>query len=405
EHEGSYKSGSSPRYHARQIAMKRCGTHKARLVMGSATPSIEAWHLMEEKKLTAVSLPERHSGGGMPELSIVNMNREKGPLSRKLLAEMKTTFDEGRQTILFLNRRGFSYFFHCRSCGYEMRCRQCSITMTYHKNKNRMICHYCGYNTLPVQVCPECSSLDIGYAGFGTEQIEEELTKNFPYMNIQRVDADSTRKKDSLRDKLSQFREGLIHVLVGTQMVAKGLNFPKVKLAGIILADTTLSLPDFRSSERTFSLLVQVAGRAGRYLPEGRVIIQTYRPEHPAIQYAQRNDLDGFFRQELLIRKSLSFPPYTRLFRIVFRGKRKDAAETAAQNFSERLGPARQPGTEVLGPAECPIQTIAGNHRFHLILRSWDFSKTHALVRAAALDFSCPSGVYMEIDIDARNLL
>lgn len=405
EHESTYKAGAVPRYHARQIAMKRCTVHKAKLVMGSATPSLEAWHLIREGKLISVTLPERHSGGRMPELSVVDMTKEKGSLSVKLLEEMKAAYREGRQTILFLNRRGFSYFFHCRSCGFEMKCRQCSITLTYHKQKNRMICHYCGFNTEPASVCPSCNSLDIGYAGFGTEKIEEELRSHFPFMTIERVDADATRKKDSLKRRLEEFRDGRIHVLVGTQMVAKGLNFPGVKLVGIILADTTLSLPDFRSAERTFSLLVQVSGRAGRFLPDGRVIIQTFRPGHPAIRFAGRHDLPGFFDQELAMRKSLSFPPYTRLFRILFRSKNMGKSESAAFAFTERLFKSKFPAGEILGPAECPIQTIAGNHRYHIILRSMDFSRSHFLLKSVVDAFVLPAGVYMELDIDPRSLL
>ena len=337
EHEGSYKSGSTPRYHARQIAMRRCIDTHARLVMGSATPSAEAYHLMSSGRIERILLSRRLSGGSMPEIVVVDMKREKETISRLLVHEIHRTHREGRQTILFLNRRGFAYFFHCRTCGYEMKCGRCSVSLTYHKSRNQMLCHYCGFRAAPLEVCPECGSLDVGYSGFGTEKVEEDVIRLFPGLTISRVDTDSVKKRGSLAGILTDFRSGKIDILLGTQMVAKGLNFPGVKLVGIILADTGLQLPDFRAAERTFSLVTQVAGRAGRYMPDGKVIIQTFRPEHEAIRLAAEGNPVTFYERELETRDMLGFPPFSRLIRIVFRGKDLHQTVRSARDYSGKL--------------------------------------------------------------------
>jgi len=405
EHEGSYKSGTTPRYHARQVAMHRAAGENAILLMGSATPSLEAWHYMKEGKLTALHLPERLSGGAMPEVEIIDMRRQQGPLSGPLIDEIGKTHAEGRQTILFLNRRGFSYLFHCRSCGYEMACTHCSVALTYHKERQRMICHYCGRSAAPITVCPQCGSLDVGYTGFGTEGIEEELQRHFPKLVVRRVDTDAVKKKRVLQNALADFREGRIHVLVGTQMVAKGLNFPMVKLVGIVNADTGLQMPDFRASERTFGLLVQVSGRAGRTIPDGKVLIQTYRPAALPILMAREGKLEEFYAAELDMRRQLGFPPFSRLIRLLLRGRNRakvtEACAALARAVEERLAGA----AEVLGPAEAPLAKIAGNFRVHLIVRTTRFPEAHARVNAALQEYKAPAGVYVEVDVDPQALL
>ena len=407
EHEGSYKSGTTPRYHARQVAMHRCRTEDAVLLMGSATPSLEAYHYMHSGKLQHFSLPERLSGGSMPAVEIQDLNGESVPLSRSLIREIRTTHEQGRQSILFLNRRGFSYFFHCHSCGYEMKCRNCSVNLTYHKQNNSMVCHYCGYRSPPVDVCPECGSIDVGYSGFGTERIEEEIERLFPDLTVRRVDTDSVRKKHLLKEILNEFHAGKIDILLGTQMVAKGLNFPGVKLVGIISADTGLQLPDFRAAERTFNLIVQVSGRAGRFHPDGKVIVQTYLPKNETIRLAARGDLETFYNKELEARKMLGFPPFTRLIRLVFRARSSAKSRSAAAGFAQILSEQEEAGTdvEILGPVECPLSVIAGNHRNHLIFRSRNFKHVHALVRKSLQRFQTPSGVYVEVDVDPVSLL
>jgi len=406
EHEGSYKSGSAPRYHARQVAMRRASRENAVLLMGSATPSLEAWHHMTEGRLTALHLPERLSGGAMPAVEIIDMRRQKGgPLSGPLIDEVGRANAEGRQAILFLNRRGFSYLFHCRSCGYEMTCSHCSVALTYHKERNRMICHYCGRSAAPISICPQCGSLDVGYTGLGTEGIEEELQRHFPRMAVRRVDTDAVRKKKVLQAALADFREGRTDVLVGTQMVAKGLNFPRVKLVGIVNADTGLQMPDFRAAERTFSLLVQVSGRAGRSIPDGRVLIQTYRPGALPILMAREGRLEEFYAAELETRRQLGFPPFSRLIRLLVRGKNR-VKVTEACGALARAVEARLAGSaEVMGPAEAPLAKIAGNFRVHVIVRTTRFPEAHARVSTALQEYKAPSGVYVEVDVDPQALL
>ncbi|MBN1698534.1 MAG: primosomal protein N' [Spirochaetales bacterium] len=405
EHEGAYKSSSTPRYHARQVAMHRCTSEKALLIMGSATPSLEAYYRMKEGKLSSILLPERLSGGRMPAIEIVDMKHEKGPLSGELIEEIKKTHDEGRQTILFLNRRGFAYYFHCRSCGYEMKCKHCSVSLTFHKQRGEMVCHYCGYKTRPVEVCPECKSLDVGYSGFGTEKIEEEMKLIFPDLIVRRIDTDAVRKKRVLRTILSDFRQGKIDVLLGTQMVAKGLNFPKVKLVGIISADTALNLPDFRASERTFSLIVQVSGRAGRSHPDGKVIVQTIRPDSEAIRMAVSMRCEEYYETELDARRELEFPPFVRLIRIVFRGKDMRKTRAAAKALYSVLDNEISEFAEILGPAECPISIISANYRYQLIFRSREFGRLHRVVKKTFLSYKTATGVYCEIDVDPVSLL
>ncbi|NOY09946.1 MAG: primosomal protein N' [Spirochaetes bacterium] len=405
EHEGTYKSNSTPRYHARQIAMHRSREENAVLLMGSATPSVEAYHYMKNGIITELSLPRRLSGGRMPGIEIVDMRKEQSLLSGRLVEAVRNTVNKGKQVILFLNRRGFAYYFHCRSCGYEMKCRNCSVPMTYHKSKNLMVCHYCGYKTKPIMQCPACRSLDVGYSGFGTERVEEEISSIFPEYRMERVDTDSVRKKKRLKEILSNFRKGETDILLGTQMVAKGLNFPGVKLVGIVLADTDLQLPDFRSQEKTFQLITQVAGRAGRIVPDGHVIIQTYKPDNDVIRLAAAGEQDNFYGFEIKQRAELKFPPFYRLIRLVFRGKKKDSAESAAESFRHKAEDYLSEGMEVLGPVECPLAVIAHNHRYQLLFRSADFSLLHGVIRESLNDFSITSGIYVEIDVDPVSLL
>jgi len=418
EHEGSYKAGSSPRYHARQVAMRRAGTEGARLVMGSATPSVESWRLMGEGGMERLVLSRRLAGGDMPAIELVDMRAEGGALSKRLIDEVRRVKREGGQSILFLNRRGFSYFWSCRSCGAEMKCRHCSVGMTYHKERGRLVCHYCGYQAPPPSACPVCGSLDTGWAGFGTERIEEEAARLFPDMSVARLDADATSRKGVLERTLDDFRDGRIDVLLGTQMVAKGLNFPGVRLVGVILADTTLNLPDFRAAERAFGLVTQVAGRAGRFVKGGRVIVQTYRPTSPVLARAAAHDAAGFYADELAVRRELGFPPYSRLLRVVVRSKEAAAATETAAELAGRIVAATEAAAtsavtadtthdkvEVLGPAECPIAVVAGNARRQVLLRSAEAGPGRAALSAALSGWKAPSGVYVEIDPDPVSLL
>jgi primosomal protein N' (replication factor Y) len=406
EHDGSYKSGNTPRYHARQTAMRRCSMEGARLLMGSATPSAEAWKSMGEGIIKRLDLSRRLAGGSPPLVKAVDLSGTEGCLTAELKEEIHATARMGRQSILFLNRRGFAHFYHCPQCGFELTCKHCSVSLTWHKSMGRAVCHYCGYSTVPPGACPQCGSLEAGYTGFGTEMIEEEVRRTFPELRVRRADADAA-KKEALADTLALFRAGGIDILLGTQMVAKGLNFPGVRLVGVILADTGLHLPDFRAAERTFSLIVQVAGRAGRYFPDGKVIVQTLRMRDPIILRSCALDVEGFFTAELAQRRDLRFPPYTRLIRFSVRAKDGGRADRAIGRLASLLSPLLPEGADMLGPAECPIGIIAGNHRRQIILRGPSMGPLHGAAREglARYEKGKDAKVYLELDVDPLSLL
>jgi primosomal protein N' (replication factor Y) len=407
EHDGSYKSGNTPRYHARQIAMRRCATEAAKLVMGSATPSAEAWKLMAEGAIVRLSLSYRLSGGSVPEVRPVDLKNSESCLSQELKDEIRLTAGMGRQTILFLNRRGFAHFYHCPSCGYEQTCQRCSVALTWHKSRGRSLCHYCGYSESPLSSCPRCGSLEAGYRGFGTEMVEEDVRRTFPDLRIRRADTDAVGKKGGLEETITLFKTGMVDILLGTQMVAKGLNFPGVRLVGVILADTGLHLPDFRAAERTFSLIVQVAGRAGRYFPDGKVIVQTLRMGDPVITRSCAVDVEGFFDAELVQRKALNFPPYSRLIRLTVRSRDASRADAAIQRLAALASPLIPQGADMLGPAECPIGIINGNHRRQIILRGASMGALHGAARILLERYETgrDTRVYLEVDVDPVSLL
>ncbi len=408
EHDGSYKAGNSPRYHARQVAMYRCTKLGIPLVMGSATPSLEAWQSMSDGTIVRHTLSRRLSGGAMPKIECVDLNlsgNRESSLSTTLVKKMGETLSQKRQVILFLNRRGLTHFFRCSSCGFEMKCKNCSVSMTYHKSENRLRCHYCGYSVQPPQQCPKCSSLDVGYSGFGTEYIEAEVKAKFPNEKIVRVDTDSVTHKGELKQKIDDFRDGKYSILLGTQMVAKGLNFPNLKLVGIVLADTALHLPDFRAAERTFSLITQVSGRAGRFFPDGEVVVQSYTPELPPIDFAVKDNLEDFYDEEIKQRRLLNFPPFSRLLRLVFRSQVPGAAEDAANGAAEILHKHLEPGVEIMGPVECPIEMVAGNWRHHILLRGKSIAPMQKMADILVNGYTAPKHVHIEVDVDPVTIL
>lgn len=417
EHDSSYKSGNSPRYSARQIAMHRTSKLNIPLVMGSATPSVESWHLMNTKKIQKYTLTKRLAGGAMPHMEVINLSETTtrgeadGCISLTLEKSMRETLKNKRQIILFLNRRGFTHFFRCNSCHYELTCKNCSCNLTYHKSLSLLRCHYCGWSMKQPTECPSCKSLDIHYSGFGTEYIEDEVRTKFPHARIQRIDTDSVHKKGELQKKFEEFRRGDIDILMGTQMVTKGLNFPLVQLVGIILADTGLHMPDFRAQERTFSLITQAAGRAGRFFPDGKVLIQSYNPERAAIAYACKNDIEGFYTKELEERKLLDFPPFSRLIRLVFRGRKKNIVQEITESAAKILGNfintqfKMQAKPEILGPSECPLEKIALNYRWQILLRAKKISDIQTITRYLLTNYKPPSSIYIEVDVDPLSLL
>lgn len=407
EHDASYKSGDTPRYHARQVAMHRANTLDIPLLMGSATPSVEAFYLMKTGKIEKHTLSKRLSGGKVPEINCIDLSKtnNSGCISSELEKEMQKTLENGKQTILFLNRRGFTHFFRCSTCGFEILCKNCSVALTYHKNENRLKCHYCGYSIQPPSTCPKCNSVDVGYSGFGTEFIETETRHKFPNAKIIRIDRDSLTKKGELQEKLDAFTKGEYDIMLGTQMVAKGLNFPNLQLVGVILADTSLHLPDFRSSERTFSLITQVAGRAGRYFPDGKVIVQTYNPFQESIRCACENKIDEFYESELKIRKMQDFPPFTRLLRLVFRSATEKKAQNAAVSATIILKDFIKGKAAVIGPAECPILKISQNFRYQVILKSRDITILQKAAENLLKNYTHPQDIYIECDVDPVGMM
>ncbi len=411
EHESTYKSGNTPRYHARQIAQYRAKHNNISLIMGSATPSLEAWNMMKSGGVTRLNLPYKVAGGKEPKIDIINMLKEQRSISRFLEDAIRKTLAEKSGVILFLNRRGYTYYYHCNSCGAVAECPNCSVALTYHKSRNRMICHYCGYSEELREECPECGSVDMSIAGFGTEKVEEEVRKLFPSAVVARLDTDvAIKDKESVKQIISDFKAGKIDILLGTQMVAKGLNFPTVKLVGVILADSTLSIPDFRSEERTYALLEQVAGRCGRYSPDGHVVIQTYRVDDNAINAVRNHSGEKFYESELEVRKLLSYPPFSRLISLTARSRKEERAKEAVDGIGElieRILESLEDKKEsrIIGIQPCIIAKRSNSYRYQILLASQDIRLLGRIVNKALSLYKMPSGVYVEVDVDPLQLL
>lgn len=407
EHDASYKSNNTPRYHARQVAMHRSSTLKIPLLMGSATPSVEAWHGMQNGSIKRYALSKRLAGGEMPHISCIDLSHYPNDdcISKPLEEQINKTLDKQHQIILFLNRRGFTHFFRCNSCGYELVCKNCSVPLTYHRNENRLRCHYCGWSIIPPESCPDCGSLDIGSSGFGTEYIEAETKAKFPNARIVRLDTDVLKNKEQLLSTLEDFKQGKYDIMLGTQMVAKGLNFPKLELVGVILADAGLHMPDFRASERTFSLITQVAGRAGRYFPDGKVFVQTYSPNREPVLYACQNRIEDFYTSELQQREMFDFPPFCRIVRLVFRSYNKTLAAQTAEDARKIMQEKATKGVMIIGPAECPIEKINSSWRYQILLKGKSIVPLQALARKIAFDYTHNQNCYIEYDVDPVSLL
>ena len=374
EHESSYKQEESPRYHAREVAAWRSAYHQCPLVLGSATPSLESYARSIKKVYHLCELGERVHSQTLPTVEMVDMREElragnRSIFSKTLIESLKETIAKGEQCVLLLNRRGYSTFIICRDCGYVAECPHCDISLTYHKFKRRLKCHYCGFEKSADKICPECQSEHIRFFGTGTQKVEEELGKFIPEARVIRMDVDTTSRKGSHEKLLSAFAGKQADILLGTQMIAKGLDFPDVTLVGVITADTMLNLPDFRSAERTFQLLTQVAGRAGRHERPGKVIIQTYTPEHYSIQYASKHNYHAFFNREMSIRKRQAYPPYVYLTAITI--SHRDLMKTIAvsEQIATFLKNNLSQQAVVLGPAACVIPRIKDRYRYQCMVK------------------------------------
>lgn len=386
-HEDSYKSESRPRYHARDVAKKRCELDGAVLVLGSATPALEDYHRALLGEYHLVEMINRADYQALPPVEIIDMRRElemgnRSMFSDTLYQALNDTLSRGEQSIILLNRRGYARFVSCRSCGYVIKCHNCDVSLTYHAKGQALKCHYCGYTEMYPKVCPECGSKYIRHFGMGTQKVEEELKSLFPAARLLRMDADTTGRKGAHYKILDAFEREEYDILLGTQMVAKGLDFPKVTLVGVLAADAALNLPDYRSCEKTFQLITQVAGRAGRGDRLGRVVVQSYQPEHYAIQFAARHDYTGFFNREIQIRHQFNYPPYSHIIRVLISGEREKELIQFAKNMVKWLK-KRIENTDLLkkglldlGAYQAPIGRIKNKYRWQVLIRiraDWKF--------------------------------
>ena len=413
EHETSYKQEESPRYQARDLAVLRARMESCAVVLGSATPSIESYHNAMTGKYDMACLTMRVDDRRMPRIRIVDLRQEaqrqkKGSplvLSEKLRSAIDERLTKNEQTILFLNRRGFATSLVCPACGHVCRCVDCSVSLTFHRAANRLICHLCGHQAAVPSKCPGCGDPAIRQAGLGTERVEEVVSKVFPQANIKRMDADAMVRKDAFRDTLHAFRAGKIDILVGTQMIAKGLHFPNVTLVGIINADLALHLPDFRSGERTFQLLTQVAGRAGRGEMEGEVFVQSFTPFSPSIQFARHHDYEGYYQQEVDFRSKCGFPPFVHLVLITVKCAHQERGRFSTETLARRLRESLPKGATMGDPVPAPLEKLKTQYRYHLLLRGRSAFKLSRHVRAVVGKLQLPLDVAVAVDVDPYQLL
>lgn len=431
EHEGSYKQEENPKYHARDVAVRRAEQGGAAVILGSATPSLESYHAARSQSdihfsPVLLEMPSRALGNKLPKVDVVDMREElkegnRSMFSRRLHAALADRLERGEQTVLLLNRRGFSTFVMCRSCGYVAGCPDCDISLTYHSRSDNLRCHYCGHAEPAPKLCPECGSEHIRFFGTGTQRVEEELGKLFPGIRVIRMDVDTTTEKGSHEKLLNQFRDKKADVLLGTQMVAKGLDFPDVTLVGVITADSALNLPDFRAAEKTFQLLTQVAGRAGRHQLPGEVVVQSYTPEHYSIIHASGHDYRSFVRDELKHRKELHYPPYCRLILVTLSHEQLPLLLKLAENYALGIqGKARQlrwygsldklssDALDLLGPVASPLPRLKGRYRFQCIVKWRGAIDAIGLARQVAeelQDSVRDKGLQISIDVDPQMLM
>ncbi|MDW8264742.1 MAG: primosomal protein N', partial [Gemmataceae bacterium] len=416
EHEATFKQESTPRYHGRDVAVMRARLENVPIILGSATPSLESWHNAERGHYRLLRLPTRVLDRPLPPVALIDLRHERrtagrfSALSQALEHAMREALRAGGQVLLLLNRRGFATHVLCPVCGFVAMCADCDLTLTYHRDRDVLLCHYCGHERPPPPRCPECGQATVRFQGIGTEKLQSEVEERFPGYVVRRMDSDTMKRPGSHERTLSAFRQGLIHILLGTQMIAKGLDFPNVTLVGVVNADIGLHVPDFRSAERTFQLIAQVAGRAGRGPSGGRVLVQTYHPEQPCIALAAAHDYGSFVAQELAARRTHQYPPFQRLIRLIVRSKEAAAASDFAYRLAEAFHGAMrrtggQPPVRLLGPAEAPVFRLQGYYRFHFQLQSASAAALHQLVRAVLPAVRPPSGVEYVVDVDPLQML
>lgn len=412
EHDGSFKQDSLPRYHARDVARRRAEAESIPLILGSATPSLESWVMAEADDSERLSMPNRILDLPLPEVRTIDLRhdftaRKKwSSISQELQVAVKRALGRGEQVILLLNRRGFSTHIQCPACGNVVSCPQCDLPLTHHLDGERAVCHYCEYNIHAPKRCPDCRFEGIRYGGLGTQRLEAEVQKIFPKATVRRMDSDTMRKPGSHEQTLDLFRNQEIQILVGTQMIAKGLDFPNVTVVGVINADTALNLPDFRAAERTFQLVTQVAGRTGRGTKGGRVYLQTFNPDHPAIRAAERHDYLRFAEYELPIRKQFGYPPYGAMARVIVRGPIEAHVQQWADLIAQKFDALVDAGScRRLGPAPAPMPKLRGNYRYHMILQSPELAPLQAILSEAQVSVKPTDDVQWQADIDPTEML
>lgn len=407
EHDPSYKQEEKLKYHARDIAVVRAKEAEATLLLGSATPSLESFYNAEKGKFRLLTLPERIGRKPLPKAEVVDMKNEKGLLSEKLKAALQKNIEEKRQSLLFLNRRGFANFILCPECGFTFPCPNCSVTLTYHLKDRSLQCHYCNYRVKAPGDCPKCEGHRLRGMGIGTERLEEEIKTLFPGAEVGRMDRDTTSRKHSHQRILKKLESGKIDILVGTQMIVKGHDFPNVTFVGVVSADTSLHFPDFRSSERTFQLLTQVAGRAGRGETPGEVVIQTFNPDHISVLMAKDHDFNGFYREEIGFRKALDYPPFSRLINFRLTGNSEKRTKMAAEEM-EKVGKSLLKrgygkGIELLGPSTAPFARMKGKFRLQMLAKGVNSRLLHQFAEELARkmeDEIKGKGINLDIDVD-----
>jgi len=407
EHDNSYKQDEGPRYHARDLAVVRGKMEPCAVLLGSATPSLETFENCRKGKYDLLELSHRHDGCVLPVFRVVDMRlrskdggRNDQFISPKLGLAIESRLAKGEQTILFLNRRGFFTVLACKSCGKNVECPHCSVSLALHKKEDLARCHICGYSQKPPRRCPECHDPQIAFSGVGTEKVEAVVKKMFPSARVARMDSDTMTRKGAYHETLGAFRSRKIDILVGTQMIAKGLHFPGVTLVGIISADSALHLPDFRAGERTFQLLVQVAGRAGRGDAEGEVIVQTFSPAHPSLQFAKSHDFDGFAAHELEMRHNFGHPPYSHLVLLTARADTAQKAEFAARTLAQSLS-AAVPHTVMVSPAApAPLARVRGMYRYQVVARGKQVRALTKAIKECLGTIKLPKDVHVAVDVD-----
>lgn len=413
EHDSSYKQEETPRYHARDIAVMRAKMADAVVVLGSATPSLESYFNAKKNKYVLVELPDRVEQRPLPEVEIIDMRQEfqetghEQVISRKLAAEIKERFDRNEQVMVLLNRRGYSPLVLCRTCGKTLECQNCAIALTHHKREHKMVCHYCGYTAPVPKACVHCGSEYVYFLGTGSEKLEELLHGMFPQARVARLDRDTVRGHEDFERTLNALSDGELDLVVGTQMIAKGHDIHGVTLVGVVGADSALGMPDFRAAERTFQLLTQVAGRAGRGQIPGKVILQTYFQDHYAVQYAAHHDFAGFYEKELRFRSWMHYPPYSALANVLVRSNQLDQALQWSGTIGKWFEQTRHEGVRVLGPATAPIMRLKRDYRYHFVLKSPSREKLNATLRAM-LDYAAQQKIprtQVIVDVDALWLM